>query len=343
MPAEKPDRFDNKRTASAAAIHDDLRCPASGAPLLDSGEGWLATVDGTHRYPVVDGIPILVVAHQSLFAPNAVESPGTSGSPTAAQRHRLRAPVARMKACIPAVGRNIAASTNLAALGTLLDQQRAPDAECRVLVIGGGDIGEGMREFVLGKGRNVIETDVYIGPRTQIVCDGHDLPFRDHCFDAVVCQAVLEHVVDPKRVVSEIHRVLTPSGLVYSEVPFMQQVHEGAYDFTRYTHSGHRRLFRYFDEIHSGATGGPGMALAWSTRYFAMAFAARSRTARGALDLLASLLTFWLKYLDPYLAATPGGLDAAAGTFFLGRRRCVPRSDKDIVQSYNGAHPTPER
>jgi hypothetical protein len=31
----------------------------------------------------------------------------------------------------------------------------------------------------------------------------------------------------------------------------MQQVHEGAYDFTRYTLSGHRRLFNGFTETSS--------------------------------------------------------------------------------------------
>jgi len=57
-------------------------------------------------------------------------------------------------------------------------------------------------------------------------------------FDAVWIQAVLEHVLDPVRVVAEIHRVLRPGGLVYSEIPFMQEVHEGAYDFTRFRLSG---------------------------------------------------------------------------------------------------------
>ena len=38
------------------------------------------------------------------------------------------------------------------------------------------------------------------------------------------------------------------SGIVYAETPFMQQVHEGAYDFTRYTVLGHRYLFKKFKQ-----------------------------------------------------------------------------------------------
>jgi hypothetical protein len=143
-------------------------------------------------------------------------------------------------------------------------------------------------------------------------------------------------VVDPARVVSEIHRVLLPQGLVYSEVPFMQQVHGGALDFTRYTHLGHRRLFREFEEIDSGAVCGPGMALVWSLRYFVTAFATSQRI-RLALDALARVLFFWLKYADDYLTKTPGGLDGASSTYFLGRRADEPITDRDLVAGYRGA------
>ena len=46
-----------------------------------------------------------------------------------------------------------------------------------------------------------------IAPRTQRVCDGHDLAFQDQSIDAVIVQALLEHVLDPQRCVAEIHRV----------------------------------------------------------------------------------------------------------------------------------------
>jgi 2-polyprenyl-3-methyl-5-hydroxy-6-metoxy-1,4-benzoquinol methylase len=45
--------------------------------------------------------------------------------------------------------------------------------------------------------------------------------FGDGTCDAVVVQAVLEHVLQPDVVVAEIHRVLRPDGLVYAETPFM--------------------------------------------------------------------------------------------------------------------------
>ena len=77
----------------------------------------------------------------------------------------------------------------------------------------------------------------------------------------------------------------------------MQQVHEGRYDFCRFTHLGHLRLFRHFEAIDSGVACGPGMALAWSWRYFLLSLT-RSRRVRGLLTAIASYTSFWLKYLD---------------------------------------------
>ena len=128
-----------------------------------------------------------------------------------------------------------------------------------------------------------VETDVYFGGRVNVVADGHDLPFIDGMFDAVICQAVLEHVLDPYRCVDEIHRVLKPAGLVYAETPFMQQVHGGPYDFTRFSLLGHRRLFRNFEQELAGTACGPGMALAWAVWYFLRSLSApRGGTPRHA-------------------------------------------------------------
>lgn len=47
--------------------------------------------------------------------------------------------------------------------------------------------------------------------------------------------------MEPWVVAEEITRVLKEGDFVYSEVPFLQAVHEGAYDFTRFTLGGASR------------------------------------------------------------------------------------------------------
>jgi len=197
-------------------------------------------------------------------------------------------------------------------------------------------MGKGMHALTSVPGIRLVNVDPSPGSEALVFCDGHDLPFADGTFDAVILQAVLEHVVDPVRCVSEAHRVLAPGGLVYAETPFMQQVHMGPYDFTRFSHSAHRRLFRQFDEVDSGVAGGPGVALAWSYQYFLLSFAT-SRAARGLLRAFASLTAFFLKYFDSYLVSRKGALDAAAGVYFLGRRSDRVLPDRDLVAYYRGA------
>jgi hypothetical protein len=52
--------------------------------------------------------------------------------------------------------------------------------------------------------------------------------------------------------------MLRTKGVVYDETPCMKHVHEGPYDFTRFTASGHHYLFKNFSQICSGVTAGAG-------------------------------------------------------------------------------------
>jgi SAM-dependent methyltransferase len=148
-------------------------------------------------------------------------------------------------------GMNLAAKRNISAF---LSHVRSNSQAPTILVVGGGTIGEGISALYEARGVTIVGVDVYASPNITIICDGHKLPFADECFDGVVIQAVLEHVLEPRSVVDEIHRVLNPNGIVYAETPFMQQVHEKAYDFTRFTLTGHRWLFRNFRSHVATAT-----------------------------------------------------------------------------------------
>jgi SAM-dependent methyltransferase len=153
----------------------------------------------------------------------------------------------------------------------------------------------------------------------------------DQYFDAVVAQAVLEHVIFPAVVVGEIHRVLRPRGVVYSEIPFLQQVHEGRYDFTRFTMSCHRVLFRMFESIDCDVLDGPHTQPAWSLDHVARGLL-RSRTA----GRVARLVFFWLRFLDGFVGHSLA-VDAACSTYFLGRRAEIAASPREMAGAYAGA------
>jgi len=315
------------------SIRELLRCPICRAKLRADGESLICEGRACHaRFPVIDGVPVLLNEAGSVFSiADFVAKRSTyfkSGDDS--RKGKLRDALRRL---VPAIGENLEAQENFGRLARLLLEQTTHP---RVLVLGGSILGQGMEALVEDPDVELVDTDVSFGPRTSLICDAHDIPFDDESFDGVVAQAVLEHVADPYRCVAEIHRVLDHRGLIYAETPFMQQVHGGRYDFTRFTHLGHRRLFRTFDEIDSGAVSGPGTALAWSYQYFLLSFTA-SRMLRDLILAFSGLTAFFLKYFDRYLIDKPAALDAASGYYFLGRKGSGALPDAALIELYRGA------
>jgi len=279
-------------------------------------------------YPIREGVPILIVPGRSVLDPLQLAESEFSLLETAPRSliDRLIAKTTRP------ISRNVAAESNYNRLATDLS---GSGSESRVLIVGGSVMGAGADKLLNMSSATFIETDVCWGPRTRLICDAHDVPFKSETMDAVVAQAVLEHVVDPTLCVAEIYRVLKPNGLVYAETPFLQHVHMGPYDFTRFTHLGHRRLFRDFEELSSGISGGPGMALAWALRGFFLSLTKRRR-GRLLAAAVASWVTAWLKYLDSSLVKNAAAYDSASGFYFYGRKSQGPLADDDLVRQYQG-------
>lgn len=240
-------------------ITEILRCPKSGSKLELYNDKLVAIEDSANiEYPLINGYPILINYENSILKEedykelySKVERPSYIGLLKFLKR--IASPSKSSTA------KNVKQIIELICQG----QQTA-----RVLIIGGGTIGQGMKPFYDNPDINLVSFDIYASPNVQFIADAHNIPLSTNSFDAVIIQAVLEHVLEPSTVVSEIYRVLKFDGIVYSETPFIQHVHEGAYDFTRFTESGHRYLFKYFELIKSGASAGAGSQLIWSIDNF---------------------------------------------------------------------------
>jgi SAM-dependent methyltransferase len=200
-----------------------------------------------------------------------------------------------------------------------------------LLVVGGATVGNGVSAVYSHPRVQVIGFDIVGSTMTQFIADAHQIPLPEASIDAVLVQAVLEHVLDPGEVVAEIHRVLKRGGLVYAETPFLQQVHAGAHDFTRYTASGHRYLFQRFEELAAGPVAGPGTQLLWSVDH-----AVRGLTRSALAGRAVRGLMFWLRALDRVIPASYA-VDDASAFYFLGRRRERGMSAGEIIDYYRGA------
>ena len=119
-------------------------------------------------------------------------------------------------------------------------------ADARVLEVGCGSMG---LIFFFDRGGERVGVDPladhyaklfpawYSRART-VATGGESLPFPDASFDLVLCDNVVDHAEDPRRIVEEIARVLAPSGLLY----FTVHVHHPFYRAAAALHAGWRAL-----------------------------------------------------------------------------------------------------
>lgn len=302
-----------------------LLCPSTKTELKHCGEYLESTGEPSIHYPIIDGIPILIDDDKSLFSVQDFVSRKSTTFDLAPEN-----PIKKnIRKLVPSISRNVRGRENYSQLAALLP------ANAKILVVGGSIEGQGMEPIFENESFEIVGSDVSFGECTAVICDGHDLPFKEETFDCIIIQAVLEHVLDPQRCVEEIHRVLKDDGLVYAETPFMQQVHMKQYDFTRFTHLGHRWLFKDFTEIASGPCCGPGMALAWSYTAFLRSFAS-SRILDRLLSNFAHLTGFFFKYFDGFLIDRPGAYDAASGYYFMGRKSDRSLTHQELIQHFRG-------
>jgi SAM-dependent methyltransferase/uncharacterized protein YbaR (Trm112 family) len=324
---------------AADTFREILCCPACKGDLMPEIGGVLQCDDVRcgKSFPVVAGRPVLIDEERSIFRhcdyrsePGAPREGSESGSRKSADGAggKTRLWLSR----IPSPSVNLSAVRCFATMKRRLLERNATPV---VLLVGGGIRGKGMSELTGEPAIRLINVDPSPNSTASVFCDAHDLPFRDGCVDAVVAQAVLEHVADPWRCAEEIHRVLKPNGIVYAETPFMQQVHLQGFDFTRFSHMGHRRLFRRFAEIESGAVAGPGTALSWAWRYFLASWTGSPRLAK-ALALFGRITAFVFELTDHIAGQRPGAVDGASCIFFLGTRSEAVSSDGALIAAYRG-------
>ena len=310
------------------SVADLVVCPACRSNLNLSGERIFCTnaacVRSNIGYPWVGNVPGLIDFDRSIVSEDALLASG--GRSVVARGgwlwHRVAYAMHDLSGVQPAIDYRAA---------TLLEfVHKASDRNTAVLIIGGAKISP-KSPYRAARNIRFVTSDIYYSPSTNVLADGHFLPFRDASFDGVSIQAVLEHVLDPYTVVLEIHRVLKPGGIVYAETSFLQQVHEAAFDFYRFTHSGHRWLFRDFDEIQSGAADGPGYVFLWSIRYLVRGLF-RTKLA----GVAAQLGMLWVRLFDK-LIPTSFAVDSTSAVFFIGRKANTSLTPKDMIPYYRGA------
>ena len=149
-----------------------------------------------------------------------------------------------------------------------------------------------------------VNLDLFAMPGVDVQADAHSLPFADGTFTRVECDAVLEHVRDPERVVREIARVLAPGGWVHLVTPFCHPFHEYPKDYRRFTPDGLQLLCPGLEIVDAGWRTGPAATMI----VFALEFAKLLLPWKWWRALAHGVLgwVLWpLRYLDLWLLRMP--------------------------------------
>jgi SAM-dependent methyltransferase len=235
-----------------------LVCPVSHQTLIEQGDG-LVTRDGSRRYPVVSGVPILHVDQDRIAIYRRQGEGQMHAEYLAGSRSWLRHTLTSL--ATPRSDMRSAASLRaFAAVTTDL-----PASALR-LSIGGGP----------GRPHPCLTNlNIDLFANVDVVGDAYSLPYADASVDAIHCEAVLEHLEQPERALQEMYRVTRPGAPVYLATPFLQSYHAYPEHYQNYTLAGHNHLIEKtgFSIAASGVCVGPTYALMdLASNYFRSCF-----------------------------------------------------------------------
>ncbi len=124
------------------------------------------------------------------------------------------------------------------------------------------DLGAGAKNF---SQENIVQLDIFLFPETDIVAQGEALPFKENSFNAVISQAVFEHLRYPELVAAELYRVCKPNAKLKIDTAFLQPVHAYPDHYYNATLEGLKQWFQAFEIEWEGVESyqHPWMTLYW--------------------------------------------------------------------------------
>lgn len=107
---------------------------------------------------------------------------------------------------------------------------------------------EFLRRFKKMDNLDYTSADLF-SPIVDVKADILDLPFADNSFDVIVCNHVLEHIVDDRKAMSELYRVMKPGGWGILQVPMKNSLEKTYEDFTITDPKERQKHFGQYDHV----------------------------------------------------------------------------------------------
>jgi len=85
--------------------------------------------------------------------------------------------------------------------------------------------------------------------KAMVQMDITDIPFPDNSFDAIICNHVLEHIIDDSMAMAELYRTLKPGGWAILQVPLSLKLKHTYEDHSITTEAGREEAFGQADHV----------------------------------------------------------------------------------------------
>lgn len=107
---------------------------------------------------------------------------------------------------------------------------------------------EFLRRFKKMKNLDYTSADLF-SPIVDVKADILDLPFENGAFDVIICNHVLEHIIDDKKAMSEIFRVMKKGGWGILQVPMKNSLEKTYEDFSITDPKERQKYFGQYDHV----------------------------------------------------------------------------------------------
>lgn len=107
---------------------------------------------------------------------------------------------------------------------------------------------EFLRKFKKQKNLDYTSADLF-SPIVDVKADILDLPFADNSFDIVICNHVLEHIIDDNKAMFELYRVMRSHGWGIVQVPMKNSLEKSYEDFTITDPKERQKHFGQYDHV----------------------------------------------------------------------------------------------
>lgn len=107
---------------------------------------------------------------------------------------------------------------------------------------------EFLRKFKKMKNLEYTSADLF-SPIVDVKADILDLPFEDESFDVIFCNHVLEHIVDDRKAMSELYRVMRKGGWGILQVPMKNSLEKTYEDFSITEAKERQKHFGQYDHV----------------------------------------------------------------------------------------------